>query len=337
MDGQQPRREQAQAGAKAPAAATLPWRLRHPVLSRSLLYGLGLVLLVVLVMAWMDRRAVNEADEHLALQKKMENLSIPLQQDPSGTVVLRALEEDYPLAGLPDDLRGLHHRMRALALASAGRLDEAIAAGAEAVNAESPGVGRELAQLEHARMLLRAKRNDEALGALRDPPSDLDTIPLVGVFRAQTRATVAVRQEQREQAKGLLAKAWGGLAEPLPASSEVFFEGHDWTGAEVVFALARDLADLQDPEGAAATWRRLLRVAPGDARVAVEAAIGLEAAGASSDAEAALGRAREINAVNGAAYLEALLTRMEADRAASLEALAQKAGLSLKSGEPGTR
>ena len=114
--------------------------------------------------------------------------------------------------------------MRALALASAGRLDEAIAAGAEAVNAESPGVGRELAQLEHARMLLRAKRNDEALGALRDPPSDLDTIPLVGVFRAQTRATVAVRQEQREQAKGLLAKAWGGLAEPLPASSEVFFE-----------------------------------------------------------------------------------------------------------------
>lgn len=337
MDGHQPRQEQVQVGADAPAAAALPWRLRHPVLSRSLLYGLGVVVLAGLVVVWMNRRALDDADQHLALQKKLENLSIPLQQDPSGTVVLRALDEDYPLASLPVDLRALHHRVRALALASSGRLDEAIAAGAAAVTAETSGVGRDLARLEHARMLLRAERDDEATSVLGDPPSDSASELLVRALWAQAQATAAVRKDQREQARGLLQGAWDRLPEPLSASGELFFEGHDWTGPEVVFALARDLADLQAPEAAAATWRRLLRVAPGDARVAVEAAIGLDAAGAPADAEAALGQAREIDPVAGTAYLRALLMPMEADRAASLEALAQKARLPLKSGEPGTR
>ncbi|MGE0192021.1 MAG: hypothetical protein AB7T63_08250 [Planctomycetota bacterium] len=342
MGGQQDGTATGSGGADASSRDTRPWRLRHPVLSRSLLYGVGIALLVGLVMAWAGRRAADEADRHLALQKKLENLSIPLQQDPSGTVVLRALAEDYPLDGLPEDLRGLHHRMRALALVSAGRLDEAIEAGKQAIEAGPAGLARELARVEHARMLLRAERGEQALEGLGPAPSAATlsapgVLPMVLAWRAQAEATVAARAGRQDEAAGHLARAFRGLPDPVDPATELFFEGHDWSAGEIAFALARDLADLQDPSEAAGTWRRLLRIAPADARVAVEAAVGLEAAGAPTDAETALGRARDIDPVAAASYLTALLPSLGAERAAALRALAQNAALPLKSSGPGAR
>lgn len=315
--------------ARSPSEASgllLPWRKRHPLLSRTLLYGLGCGLAVLILLLFTQRRDQDQAARLGALGAELDGMGLVLATDPTGTRVLELLDEKFPAdAGLPVHLRGRALRWRAMAW-------RARASGAAAAR-DTPG--RELAYeradaaLEACRALdlepaertalklewaeSRLERRDVAAGIeLLPAPEELGTVP-ERLLRALLLAQARRLEGRQDQALALARTRVMDLEVPVDTKTKAYVGGREWTALEVAVELAAFATHVAQSPADGTLWTRLRLAAPQDYAVQAAAARGLEQLGLADDALTAWRAARRLDAdlAAAAARLDPLLAQVE--------------------------
>ncbi len=313
----------------APSPPALrPWRKRHPILSRSLLYGLGLGCAALLLVLFLGRREEDERVRTRALQEELDSLSLVMATDPSGDEVLRQLDEKFSDPDLPTLMRGRVLRWRAMAwrrkalrATGAGRQEAQHAAerAVEAALAKAEALPLDPAErvalhLEWAEGRLEHADVDGAMAILPEPTT-LTTVTqglLYSLMRAQ-----ALRLAGKTSA-GLQAAdaALGALDRPVGTKAEDYVGGRLWSPVQVAVELANFVGAVGDPADAVATWNLLRAAAPASFETQVAAARGLAQGRAEADARSAWQTATSLNR---------RLAATEASRDAVLDALSRRA------------
>ncbi len=298
----------------ATSTDTRPWRKRHPVLSRSILYVLGLGLAALLAVLYMNRKDEDEATELEALGKQLNDLSIVMAMDPDGKQVLRILDENFSDADLPVDMQGRALRWRALAHRRGGNHAKAAAAFDAANKLDLPKRERLALNIEWAEALAESGKADEALQRLQ--PLDPIDGPL-GLLRDFVYVQVQLLRKQEPAAVRHLQSALAGLAAPLPADQD-YVGGRPWTASQVATVMTELLVtrDALDTKARIAAWRRLAQLAAGDFEAQIATARGFLGLALARDARKALARAEVLDPRQAAAVLRSdpVLARIK-DRA----------------------
>lgn len=256
----------------AEQAQQKPWRKRHPVLSRFVLYVLGAGLIATLLLLFFERKDVDRADELQALREELDALALVMAADSTGHTVLAVLDKKFADADLPPELRGHALRWRAMALR---RMRDAQAAEAalEAASAlDLPARDRLALRVEWAETRIEAR---DLVGALKVLPPITEEIdgPL-GLLRDRVYAHAHVELDAPDAGIRLLASRLAELRGPLPDQPVDFVGGRPWTMAEAATVATELLAahvkyDREKP------WLRLARLAADDFDAQVAAARGL--------------------------------------------------------------
>ena len=284
----------------------LPWRKRHPVISRTLLYGLGLSLAVVLAVLFTERKDEDRAAGLVARQVELDGLGLVLATDPSGAGVREILDTKYADPTLPVFLRGRALRWRAMAWrahanTAAARGDDAACADGfgradaafEACRAlDLEPAERAAMQLEWAEARLERRELKQAV-ALLPAPSDLASVPQA-LIRALLLAQAHRLEGQPERGLEVVRAALGGVEAPLDTETKTYLGGREWTAAEAAVELASFATTVGEHPSDAALWQRLRRAAPDDYALQAAAARGLEQLGLPDDAAAAWRAARRL-------------------------------------------
>lgn len=282
-----------------------PWRKRHPVVSRVLLYSLGLGLAVLLFVLFTNRKQDDERTRIAALQVELDGLGIVLATDPTGNAVLAKLDEKFSDAGLPVITQGRVLRWRAMAwrrkaamAADAAARTSAVAkveaAFLEALELDLEPLERIALHLEWAEARLE-RRDVEGARAVLPPLNVMAGLLPQTLLRALLVAQ-ALRLEEDVEASVKLARATlVGLEASLADGSEAYVGGRTWTAGQVAVELANFATTVGDPAEVRTAWNRFRAAAPGDFDVQVAAARGLLRGGAEDDARAAWRAARRIN------------------------------------------
>jgi hypothetical protein len=272
-----------------------PWRKRHPVLSRSVLYVLGAGLVALLVLLFVDRRAQDESDRIAALREELNALNVVHVVDPDGDLVLKVLDEKFSEPGLPVRLQGRILRWRAMAQRKRGDREAVEAALREAAALDLEPLERAALQVEWAEA--RAEAGD-GRGALEVLPAAAPSHPLpLALLRAYVQAYARSAAGDRPQAIEGLRAALAGLSVPLPRGPEAYVGGRSWSPAQAATVVSELVGRLAGPGAAepGALWNRLRALAPEDYEAQVAAARGLAAAGREPDARSAWARARALD------------------------------------------
>ena len=275
--------------ASGPAAEqtdTRPWRKRHPVLSRVLLFGVGAVLIVLLVVPYLERMM---DDARTKLEGKLTAMEVGLFLGGGPRAVLEQVESDFLEPGdVPSDLKARALRFAALAkkrLGAKGGFESEVvqAAFAEARSATDDPEARRGLALESAEAHLEVGAFDAAREALASDVLD-GAGPVWSLFRevflAKTEAdadpaAAAARLDEALSA-ALETGETGARADP------VFVGARTWTLAQVaVHATDKRivLARGESEEVVRSFWSRLAPLAASDGGSAVLCAAGLVATG----------------------------------------------------------
>lgn len=263
---------------------TRPWRKRHPVLSRTILYTLGLGLGVLLVVLWNDRKAEDDATAQEAIQKQIDGLGLVLAADPTGDRLLALLDEKFAADDLPVHARQRSLRWRAMGWrrkAETAETDAARRAAHEAADVayatalalELPAAERFALRLERAEALLVRKD----LAGAREALPELAATP--GVTAALMRQFVLAQLMRLEgagpQACALLRSTLKGVRGPLPTEPDAYIGGREWTAAQIAIELAAFVTSQDGRPSDADLWQHLCALAPSDYEAHKSAALGL--------------------------------------------------------------
>jgi hypothetical protein len=284
--------------------AQLPWRKRHPVISRTLLYGLGLGLAALLVVLLTDRKADDERTRIAALQAELDGLSLVLATDPTGDAVLGQLDAKFGEPGLPVITQGRALRWRAMAWRRKASVAQTEALRTEAHEQVERALGacealaltpdeRVALQLEWAEARLEREDVDGA-AAILPAATDLTTVPSALLFTLLRSRIVQIR-EGKAAGAALVLRALDGLETPLSDEQEAYAGGRTWTAAEVAVELAYSLLGRAEPPQAIRAWNRLRAAAARMFFVQAAAAHGLTMLGAQDDALSAWRAAKSID------------------------------------------
>jgi len=286
-----------------------PWRKRHPILSRSLLYGVGLGLAVLLLVLWMDRRDDDERVRVKALQEELDALSLVLATDPRGDEVLRQLDDKFSEPGLPTITRGRVLRWRAMAwrrkamfaggAADAKQVKQAAEAAVETALTEADALDLETSErvalhLEWAEARLERGDVDGAFAVLPQPAT-LTTVTqglLFSLMRAQGLRLAGSIPAGLQAARAAL----GAMERPLGTEQQDYIGGRPWSPVQVAVELAGFVDAVGDPADAVAAWNLLRAAAPASFETQVAAARGLARGHADADARSAWLAAKALNA-----------------------------------------
>lgn len=298
-----------------------PWRKRHPVLARSLLYGLGLGLAALGLWLWLGRRAVDAADRLDYLRARVDTLTVVLQADPDGAEVLRVLDAELADPGLPADLRARSLRLRGIV--ARNRKD---AAGLQAAYGEARRLLGSTPEAQVVALEWALCRVD--LGDVRGARTLLDesvasaaTLPAgqggasFALWQTFLAAQVRAAEGAADAARIALHSTLDRLEAPLPAQGARLWLGlRDWAPADVVAEMSLWLAAALPPGSPAAVpiWKRLSLLGAHALDAQLIAAEGLARAG---DAEGARVAWRQ------ALALDASAARRGAERNPTLRAL----------------
>jgi len=248
-------------------ANDVPWRKRHPLVSRLLLYVLGLGLVVLLVLLLVERQEVDERDRMDALAKELDNLGLVHALDEDGSEVLRLLDDKFSNPDLPPQLRGRALRWRAMALRKRADRDAVERTLEAAASLGLEPTERMALQLEWAEARLEAGDGPGAIAALPDERT-VAREPVFGLLRALMFARA--RSLEGDRATGLpdLREALAALEAPLPSAEAAgmrrYVGGDDWTLVQVATIATQVLAKEGAASRAPEAWRRLQRLAPRD-------------------------------------------------------------------------
>jgi hypothetical protein len=282
-----------------PRAPGMPWRKRHPVVARVLLYALGGALAALLGVLFVRREQEDRVRDREALARELDDLALVHALDPDGSQVLRLLQQRFSAPDLPVTMRGRALRWRALALRKRGDRAGVEAALAEADALDLPPGERTALALERAEARLEDGDAAGAFAALPPPgPDPADPLSLLReLLLAQVR--IARGEEASDVARDLRARL-EALPTPLPEGPASYVGGRPWSPAEVATVLVEVLARV--PGGTdAGPWRQLARLAPGDVQAQLSAARGLATQGLGEEARGALARARALDPALAAA------------------------------------
>lgn len=310
------------------AADVRPWRKRHPVLSRAILYTLGLALGTLLVVLWNQRKDEDRDTELDAIQQQIDGLGLVLAADPTGDELLALLDENFAGEDLPQKARQRSLRWRAMAwrrkAESAGgatdrdaayaRADEAFAA-AEAL--DLPAEERYALQLEQVEA--RLARRDTA-GAREILPSlDAATSVSPALLRQFLLAQLLRLEGHTGKASDLLRDTLRGVEGPLQQGHDAYVGGREWSPLQVVIEMAAFVTTQEGRAGDAALWGQIRRLGADVYEAQKAAAAGLAALGSDDQALAAW---------RAATRLDPRLAGIEAGRDPALAALQRRlAGL----------
>ncbi len=286
-------------------AAELPWRKRHPVISRTLLYGLGLGLAALLIVLFMDRQDDDERTRIAALQEELDGLNLVLLADPTGDAVLAKLDERFSGSDLPLITRGRALRWRAMAwrrkvgtatdgAARADATEQAEAALEACAALELPPAERSALALEWVEARLE-RRDVEGARRVWPEADDLPDVPSALLFTL-LRAQALRLEEQTPAGVELVRSTLMGLEGPLDTEQKAYVGGRSWTAAEVAVQMANFMTLVGEAAEARPVWNRLRAAAGGDFDVQAAAARGLAESGARADALQAWRAAKAIHA-----------------------------------------
>lgn len=301
----------AEVPARGPAVAAAPgaqpWRKRHPRQARLLLYGVLLGVLLGSAWLWRDAR-------QRYLWARLEQVSVLLAMDASGTTARQALDEEFHAYGslealLQDrDLRAREARMRAV-IAFLTQ-DRAAMEQDFARAAQLDPSGARLVAVERASCQVRLGDAEAALASLPQP------LHVPGEGWTQTLWALLVHAQAQDvrgggaASRAALSAALASLPRPLPPEAPLWLGLAPFTPAGAALEATRWL--LSGPQAAAAAqggearslWVQLAAVAGRDVDVLLVAATELEALGDAAAARAALEAARAADAGTVAQALE---------------------------------
>jgi hypothetical protein len=271
----------------------LSWRKRHPVISRSVLYVLGLGLAALLAFLYAGRKAEDESAAVDALGQELDALSLVHVVDPTGEQVLALLDEKFSGPTLPVRVRGRALRWRALAHRRRQDRERVEAALREAATLDLEPRERAALRIEWAEARLEAGQGEAALEVLPDevpPPGG----PLE-LLRVHVRAHAHVLLGRPSEALALVRRTLAELSSPLASEPRDYVGGRPWSLAEAAHVLTEFEVRLADGAAGAAPWMRLRALAPSDYDAQVAAARGLAAVARSADARSTWARARALD------------------------------------------
>ena len=285
-------------------ADTRPWRKRHPVLSRTILYTLGLALGVVIVTLYNQRKAEDDATASEALQKQIDGLGLVLATDPTGDRLLALLDEKFAGEDLPLQARQRSLRWRAMGWrrkAETAESDEARlaayaaadAAYADALALELPAAERFALRLEQSEALLVRRDLTAARAAL--PALESAPAPTAALMRQFVLAQLMRLEGQTDEACALLRATLAGVRGPVAVEPDAYIGGREWTTAQIATELAAFVTSQAQRPADVALWKHLRGLAPTDYEAQKSAALGLLALGAADDALAAWRVARSLD------------------------------------------
>jgi len=280
-----------------PPVSGQPWHKRHPLLSRSLLYGAGVGLAAALLFSLVGRSQEDAARRREALDAELDLLEVVHAMDPSGDLVLKLLDEKFSGDELTTHQRGRALRWRALALRKKKDREgvEAAFQAAEALDLEP--LERAALHLEWAEARIAAPdlRGAQALlpagRLLQDHPT---LLLLRALLSAQIQAGLHSPKEGRTELDEILS----GLPQPLDPEREVYVGGRPWLASQAATVATEFLAQGPEERGQgqrAGLWRRLHLLAPLDFDAQVACARAFLGEGLTAEARQAFAVARALD------------------------------------------
>jgi len=278
----------------SPQARTEGWRKRHPVVARVLLYGVGLALALLAFWLLTGRRQQDRQDHVAYLWSRLEALPVVLQANADGPEVLKALDSEYADPSLPAPLRARAERLRGVI--ARNRKDRA---GVDAAYARARTIdpaASELSDLEWAQCLVDL--GDAVAARQRIPSAPTPRSWAETIWSILVRAQADALGGGSTIARAGLGMALDQLPRPLPKERPTWFGLDSWQPSGAALEATRWL--LLDPSGGPAAarvaWMRLGALAGEDIEALLACADGLLGAGEEQGAQAALERARAVDA-----------------------------------------
>ncbi|MDJ0975412.1 MAG: hypothetical protein QNJ98_13185 [Planctomycetota bacterium] len=248
-----------------------PWRKRHPVLSRVVLFGIGGAVVAVLLLLWEQRK---EEDRLTELRGEVAAFDLLLTIETGPDQVLKVIDEDLSDPELPLDLRIAAERYRAMALrrnvqfgrAKADTWTRVHAAAERAFDLADDRETKNGLLLEWAEAYLEQADPEGAREALARGDFGLDGpwALLRDQYLAIARAVELGPEAGAEHLEQILAR-W---SPPLPLEPRVEAGGRRWNLPQVATVTTERLVRLYQELGRdpLPLWKRLKDLVQKDAR-----------------------------------------------------------------------
>jgi tetratricopeptide (TPR) repeat protein len=272
--------------------AGAPWRKRHPVLARSLLYGGGLALAAVAGLLLLRRGEQDREDRLDYLAKRLDGLGLVFLQDPSGNEVRKVLDEEYADPALPAHLRQRALRLRGIVEGRAKSKPKSEDAFEQACAIEVGPRERGACLVEWAEA--RTSNGDPAGAIALLAREDAVHDGPLGVLTAMSRAYAETERGRATEGATSLETALASLRRPLPSWRDDHVSTRSWSFAEAATEATAYLVRLTRTADAR-PWARLVQLASEDAPSLRRAAKGLAGQGHVEQARAALERAERLD------------------------------------------
>ena len=257
-----------------------PWRKRRPVLSRVVLYGLGLAAAGVIAFLLATRKKQDDEDQLEILRQRLLNLPATVLGVPGGeNEVLKVLaSDDFTDEDLPNDIKSLVERTRAMALrrklidpTKTMEVRAQVDAALQKAKALAPAEQQQALALEWAESRVESGTT-EGVAALLSDPAVAWTWQPAKILRAYLEAAILAQDGDRPGATKHLDSQLAALAAPLSTSEDHFIGGKPWSPAEAALVATEKLARLHGGQGEARIWERIRALAPDHWRAHVRAA-----------------------------------------------------------------
>lgn len=285
------------------APDTRPWRKRRPVFSRVVLYVLGLAIAGVIFLLLSEREDLDAEDRMNALRQELRGMPGMLLGLPNGSnAILEKLDAKFSDPDLPDDVRSLVARTRALAFRATRTTDpdELVAAHAgveremERAVALAPAEELQALHLEWAEFRLEVDQPETVPGLLQDEKVSW-TSPTAKILRAYLMAAVKAQQGNKRAAAQEIDGFLAGLHGPLSAEEDFESGGRPWSPSEAAMVATERLARWRTGDDDPRFWERLAALTPRHCRAQVRAAAGFAAMGREEMALSTWQRAQRID------------------------------------------
>ena len=270
-----------------------PWRKRHPVLSRVVLFGIGALVVAGL---WFAKQQREAEDRHVRLRGELESFDVIIWVPGGPEIVQQKLAADFG-GDLPADLRAGALRWEAMALRHQARDgDEEAAARIEPTYEKAMALAPD-ADMRIGLMFERAEarlERDDAEGALAlIGAADLPQGGPWALMREHFSALAQALTGDPDEALRRIDAALDELEPPLALEPSVTAGGRTWNRPEIATVATERLALLYQRAGKneAGIWRRLSALAAYDCPSQVICAKNLVRVGDDVGAATAWGRA----------------------------------------------
>ncbi len=276
-----------------------PWRKRHPVLARAILYSLGIALGLGLYLMLEARKKSDAAHAIEVDSKFLENMPLLLAKDPTGRKLEFVIDEEFEGREVADHIGSRVERWRAIAFRSQKRYADAESALDRARALTSDAACLDAIALERAYVRLAEGDFERALDALGQPSLRPVTDPLNGL-ELVVRAGVLEKLGQRADAERALRSFVDATPDTLKRRPVRRAGGREWTSRGTIAIVFETLANFVSPSESLDIWKSLHKRAGRDYNVQLSCTRAFLKRGKQHLAERSWTLARDANPIEAA-------------------------------------